>query len=276
VDTKFPTLQVFKGAALAPLSYVSGLIKTYLIVALAMAVSYFYAASNGIDMDVLKGFMNPDNAEAMQQHLGPFFKTFLLALLLLGGASAFVFNFWVRFGAKGSEGTPFSSAGTAVGAMLVNMLKFFFVFMLIGIVGGVVSFMLGSFGIGGDAAVQADAMAAGDLRTMTTSGFVANLINLIIVCAIYSWFSANLTQTALASKKEGLEHPHTIDFGIVIFLIYMVLFIPSTLAGLTGSWTLSIVLQLILGTYVAFSIAVAHGLRYRICTQDLADQADET
>lgn len=268
---KFPIIHVFKGALFGPLAYIPGLIKSYLIVGIAIAVVYFYGTSQGLSMEIIQGFADPAQAEGLTEYAGAFLKAFMLALLLVGGASAFVFNFWVRFGASGAEGVAFPSAGDTISAMLLNMVKFFFIFLLIGIVTVVVAAILTLAGVGPDEAEQSAAMASGDLRAMTLSGIAINLINLVIVCAIYSWFSANLTQTALKSQKEGLEHPHTVDFGIVIFLIYMVVFIPSLLAGLTGSWTLSIAVQLVVGTYVAFSIAVAHGIRYSICTAETVE-----
>lgn len=266
MEKKFPVIDVVKGSLLGPLGYTKGLIKTASMMALSVLGVILYAMYNGITWDIVVGFADPAQVETLMPYAVPLLATILLAFVLVGGTSIYAFNYWVRFGAFGPSGADFPSLGKLISALLVNMIKFFFILIVIALCFLVVELVLGLVGLTPDQAAQQQAVLDADLSAITRIGFFLNVVNLVVVCLVYSFFSANLTQTALASSKEGFEHPHTTDFGIVIFLIYMAMFIPTTLAGLTGSWVLSIGIQVTVGTYIAFSIAVAHGLRYRIAT----------
>ena len=90
----------------------------------------------------------------------------------------------------------------------------------------------------------------------------------IVSSAIYSSFSANLTQTALHSTQEGLEHPHTTDFAIVLILLYAVYLVPVTIVALTGSDALTYLLGGVFGLHLMTTVPVAHGLRFRICVAE--------
>lgn len=270
MDDKFPIINVTKGALAAPLSHMSSLIRSVVFLAIALGVPAWYGMTNGVTFEIIQGMADPSNTELMQQHGKSVGVTVLLLLTMMGPVSAYLFNYWVRFGAFGAEGAGFPSTIAMVSALFVNMVKFLLIFFLIGLVSFITMWVLGMIGIGPDSTEQAAIAASGDLRAATQAGFVQEIILLAVFCVIYSLFSANLTQTALKSEQEGMSHPHTIDFSIVLFLLYLAAFIPGAIAGLLNSWTLSIGVDLTIGVYIGLTIAVAHGLRYSICLNDSA------
>lgn len=190
---------------------------------------------------------------------------FLVLLLMVLMAFSHIFNVGVRAGASGPEGADFPSFGDAAKAAGVNSLKFFFIAILLVIVSLVVVAVLNLLGLAPELAEQLAAANQDDLSAVTKAGLMNNMIVTLVSCVIYSLFSANLTQTAMGSEVEGLSHPHTVDFAIVLVLLYAVLLIPVTLAGLMGSAVLMHTLNIVLGVITALAIGVAHGVRYRIC-----------
>ena len=268
---KFPVVNVVKGALAAPLSDTKLLLKSFAILAVVVGIVLSYASSKGLSVDLFQQLSGPNGESLMLEHSAAIGVTYLLAILLFGPTTAYIFNQWVRFGAYGADGIKFPTRGAAVSAALVNMLKFFLIFLLIGIVVVVVIFVMNAIGVGPDL-TDVQASSNGDLAAMTANQFITSLVTTLLICIIYSLFSTNLTQTAVKSDKEGLEHPHTMDFTIVLFLLYMVSFIPGTLAGLTGSWVLSLVVSATIGFFVFVSVAVAHGLRFSICVADMPEE----
>lgn len=273
MDKKFPIVPVVKGALAAPLSHPASLIRTVVIVLLSLVVPVFYAVSNGITLEILEAFGDPNKADIVEQHVATVGMLYLITVVILAPVAAYLFNYWVRFGANGAEGAGFPTTGQMISAALINMIKFFLIFLLIGLAVLVIYWLLSMLGLA--PSLDEQAAMAGDYRQLTISTFFSSVIALIAMCIIYSLFSANLTQTALKTEKEGLEHPHTIDFAIVLFLVYMVSFLPGVLAGLLDMKWLGILLSATLGVYVTLAIAVAHGIRFSICIQDVDDTDDE-
>lgn len=264
MDQKFPVVNVSKGAFAAPLAHLPELIKSFVLIFITVGITMGYAVSNGLTMDIITNMGNPENSDLLEQYAGILGITYLLAIFLIGPASAYLFNYWVRLGAFGKEHAGFETTKALIGAMLVNMIKFALIFLLMGVVSLVLGFVMALFGIG----ASQEEMVAAAQGHVSVGTVVTNLINLMMICIIYSWFSANLTQTALKSDKEDLKHPHTVDFAIVLFLLYLVAFIPGTLLSTLGIMWLNMTLQATLGVYVALGIAVAHGLRYQICVAE--------
>jgi len=196
----------------------------------------------------------------------------LLGLFLLLGVSAYIFNYWVRYATFGPDGVAFESFGAALSAAAVNGLKFILIFILIGLVSFVINFVLSSFGLSKGIMEQA---AITDMTDQYLAGFTFNIIAVVVTCFVYSAFSANLTQTAIGSDNEGMEHPHTIDFAVVLLLVYSTLVIPLVLTAFTGSDGLFMAVQYTLGFLIFFAIPAAHGLRYRICRDENMQQASE-
>lgn len=188
--------------------------------------------------------------------------TFLVLAML---AMAHLFNVGVRAGAMGAKHAGFDTFGQALGAAAVNGIKFFLIALVIGVISLIIMTILTAVGLGPD---LMNAAAQSDIATATREMLLANIIVVLVSCAIYSIFSANLTHSALKSDREGLKHPHTVDFAIVLILLYAVLLVPTTLAGLAGSMMAVQVLNFILGLFVAVAVGVAHGVRYRVCVAE--------
>lgn len=199
----------------------------------------------------------------------------LIAMLIVVTAFAYIFNFWVRAGAFGPENAKIRPMGKAFSAASVNMLKFIFIGIILVIAAVVVMGVLSMLGLSGGFGDQMQAAASQDIAAATRAGLMNQIVMTIISCIVYSLFSANLTQTAVGSDREGLKHPHNVDFAIVLFLLYAVLLVPTVLAGLIGSMALMQTLNIVLGLYITFSIGIAHGIRYRICVAENEQKSEE-
>lgn len=192
--------------------------------------------------------------------------TFIMMMLI-----AYIFNYWVRAGAFGFEHARIRPFGEAMSAAFVNGLKFLCIGILLGVVSFVVISVLSAVGLSNSFSEQMGSAMAQDIATATRAGMLNQIISLVIGAVVYSLFSANLTQTALRSDDEGLSHPHTVDFAVVLMLVYLVLLVPVTILGLAGMMLLSSIVNAVLGVFVMFAIGVAHGIRYRICRAEETD-----
>ena len=268
MEARFPTINVFKAALAAPLSKPLEILKSLLVFIGAAALSglLFALAGAGFGrLDVMAEIQQQLAAGQVPEGAGALFLIFLLCMVVFGLAASYIFNYWVRFGAFGHANARFDSFGDAFSASFVNMLKFIFIILIIGLVNLLVMFVMTSLGFGPDLLAE----PTGDVMQATLdnaiSSFGTSVVTTVIACVVYSLFSANLTQTALRSDEEGMEHPHTIDFSIVLILLYAVVLIPGTIAALSGSIVLYGVSQLVLGLYIGLCVPVAHGIRYRVC-----------
>ncbi|MBV1889110.1 MAG: hypothetical protein KUG67_02580, partial [Proteobacteria bacterium] len=133
----------------------------------------------------------------------------------------------------------------------------------------VLNFVLSSFGLATSVMEQA---AITDLTDQYLTGFSFNIIAVVVTCFIYSAFSANLTQTAIGNEQEALENPHTVDFAVVLLLVYAALVVPMILAAITGSDALFMTVQYALGLLIMLAVPAAHGLRYRVCTDEATSE----
>ncbi len=276
MDQKFPVLPVTKAALLMPLSngfkvlIAFGLILASIVVgAILMMAILLVSGVDGAAFESLPGAIASGDFGGMQG-LGGFFVGYLLLILIIVGMIAHIFNYWVRSAAFGPENAKFPSFKTAFSAASVNMIKFLLIGILTVIISLVVTFVLNQFGLSPSFAEQMAAAETADIAEQTTSASLSSLIMAIVTCLVYSAFSANLTQTAIGSDHEGLEHPHNIDFAIVLLLIYAVALVPTLFAAYAGLSGVVMTIQIILGFYVVFSAAAAHGLRYQICAAEKA------
>jgi hypothetical protein len=274
MDQKFPIIPVFKGALLAPFTKPLEILKSLLLFIGAAFLS-------GIAVAIFAGVSGEDYLVQMQQQLaarqlpegsGGLLFVFFLSLMIVSLAAAHIFNYWVRFGAFGHDEAKFASFGEAFSASFVNMLKFIFIVIILGLVNLLVVFLMTTVGLGPDATVQSTGNIMQDMLNASVDQFATAAITTVLACLVYSLFSANLTQTALKSDAEGMEHPHTIDFAVVLMLLYALILIPSTLAAMIGSGTLYIIMQFVLGLYITLCIPVAHGIRYRICMANAEEE----
>lgn len=211
------------------------------------------------------------------ENMSPILPFLLLALFpALLMAVANVFNFGVRVGAFDFGGARFPTFKSALAAAGVNGLKFIGIGIFILIIVLVLFAVLSLTGIGPGFMEQMEAAADNDIAALTRAQFLMNILVTLVSCVVYSVFSSNLTQTALGSDKEGMVHPYNVDFAIILFLIYMVVLLPVTAAGLMGSAILMQILNFVLGLWVAVAVGVAHGIRYRFCaTTDASSDAPE-
>ncbi len=116
-----------------------------------------------------------------------------------------------------------------------------------------------------------DQVAITDVTESILTTLTSSIIMVVVSCIVYSVFSANLTQTALRSNAEGLEHPHNVDFAIVLVLLYAIYLVPTVVAALTGSVVLTYIVSLVFVLHLMFTVPVAHGLRYRICVTEKSE-----
>ena len=269
-----------KAALLMPFRYVG---KMIIAIGLMILVALFaILATVGVALMVGVDKQNLQNMEALFQ-AGDFSMLLglsgiafasLLGALIFVGVLTHIFNHWVRLVTFGPEGAKFASFKAALGATAVNGVKFFLILILTSLISLVVTFVLGQLGLSPSLSEQMAASETANIAEQSASASLSSIIMAIVSCLVYSVFSANLTQTALGSDKEGLDHPHTVDFAIVLFLIYLVVLLPSIAVAYAGLSTLLIVIQFVLGFYVLFAAAAAHGLRYNLCIAENAAQTD--
>jgi hypothetical protein len=280
VAEKFPILEVAKAALLMPFNSPVNMVKAiglFIIAIILFAILAVggFVIGGGDAAALVEAFEGQADPAAMGQKLGMMagMGTGLigafLGLFILLGVSAHIFNYWVRFATFGKEGAAFGSFGKAVSAAAVNGLKFIFIVVLIVIASMVINFVLSSLGLSRGIMEQA---AITDMTDQYLAGFTFNIIVTVVTCFAYSAFSANLTQTAIGNDEEGLEHPHTMDFAVVLLLVYATLVVPLILAALSSSDGLFMTVQYVMGTLILFAVPAAHGLRYRICSQENVSQ----
>jgi len=183
-----------------------------------------------------------------------------------------VFNYWVRFAALGQGRALHSTFGGMAKSAIINLIKFFFITLIIGIVLIVVSAGLVAIGLVQPVTTQEGidlTSISGFLdyysQSVTPGQLAVQLISLSVGCVVYSLFSANLTGTALGDEREGLEHPHTLDFAIALLLIDAVVVLPLFLLLMAGFPILSIILNVVVSFPMMAAISIAHGIRYRMC-----------
>jgi len=268
---RFPIVDVAKAAVLMPLKSPMNILKALGVMILSAIVGMILmmvaAILLGTDFETLGPVMQEiaaGNFEAASG-LGGLALGYLLLIFTVVVGVSFIFNYWVRFAAFGADGASIKPFGTALKAAMINAVKFLFIGILIVTVSIVVMYVLSSLGVSSGFAEQVMIENAAE---QYKAGFAASVISTVAACFIYSMFSANLTQTAIGDDKEPLEHPHTVDFAVVLMLVYAIVIIPTLIAALIGSVGLFYLVQIVLGIYVGFAIPAAHGLRYQICARE--------
>jgi len=283
VATKFPMIDVTKASLLLPfnspmnMAKAIGLLIVAAIIFVALVALGFFI-TGGETALVRPAFETGLTPEELGQRLGTLdglggaVLGMFFGLLVVGAVSAHIFNYWVRFAAFGQEGARIEPFGKAVSAALANMMKFMLILFLIGLVSFVATTVLSGFGL--TMGFQ-ELGAITDVTEQNRAGFSTNVIVTVIACFVYSLFSANLTQTAIGSDEEALKHPHSVDFAVVLMLIYAVVLVPVVIVAFTGSTVLFYTVNYVLSIFVMFAIPAAHGLRYRICAKENVQQVFE-
>ncbi len=268
MQANFPTISIFKQAVQLPLNHVGAIFASIGMFFGATLVAVFFL---GITMAVIgfdaEGLQNlVENLQAGNfSGLGALLVGYFVALVVVLFITAHIFNYWVNLAVYGKEQARWSFSEGRFSAALINGLKLLLIGILIGLISVAVTFALSSIGLAPSFGEQ---MAITDVTESITSTFTSTIIMAIVSCVVYSIFSANLTQTALRSDAEGLEHPHNVDFAIVLVLLYALYLIPTVIAALTGSIALTYIVSLVFILHLMFTVPIAHGLRYKVCTDD--------
>lgn len=279
MDTKFPVMEVAKASLGMPLKSPVNILKALGVMILSAVIGILLmmiiAMLLGTDFETLGPVMQQVAAGNMEaaSGLGGLAVGYIVLIFTMIVGISFIFNYWVRFAAFGAGGAKISPFSTAVRAAMVNAVKFLFIGILIVVVSIVVMYVLNMLGISPGFMEQA---MIEDATEQYRAGFAATVISTVAACFIYSMFSANLTQTAIGDDKEPLEHPHTVDFAVVLMLIYAAVIIPTLIAALMGSIPILFTVQVIFGIYVGFAIPAAHGLRYQICARENMSHDENT
>ena len=261
-----------------PLKYIGSLLVTLGVLVLGvmamMLVAVILSLITSVDMAPVLEFLQQSQAGNVSEipnmsGLGVFLLVMLAGFYVISVFAAHVFNFWVNLAAYGRDAARWSLGEGRLSAALVNGLKFMLIGVLVGVVQLVTVLVLVRLGLVPGFAEQA---AITSYSEAILSGLTGSIFSVVITSGIYSLFSANLTQTALQSDAEGMDHPHTVDFAIVLVLLYAIYTIPTILAALSGSDVLTWTASIVLGLYLVFTIPVAHGLRYRVCVASPGDE----
>ncbi len=249
-----PILAIFKESMLAPMRNPIAAVKTFLLIIIAL-----------IFISFLLGLLVP-----FIRHI-PIFIVIILVIVTVFGIltlTAYIFNHWIRIGAYGASDAAWQGGG-GMKAAFINGIKLLFISILIGVVAIVFGLLLKAVGLA-SAAPDFTGMSLSDLSeiykiVLDNTGSAANIITIAMYCAVYSFFSANLTQTALNSDREGIENYYVKDFAIILMLIYAVQ-IGAVLTGLlVGSFALTALLALVTSLWIMFAVPAAHGIRYNYC-----------
>lgn len=275
---QIPILAIVKASLTMPFSKPLEIFKALLL----LVVSFFgmaflmgvVMAATGFDPAVMDQMAQQGSsdaggqAEAMMSMMMVMLPAILIGMAVLMLVWAHIFNFWVRAGAFGVENAKFETFGKALSAAGINALKFFAVTLLLAVISFVAFFVLQALGLSVGFAKQMELAMANDIAAATKAGLMNQIIMTVITCGVYSWISANLTQTAVGEDREGLEHPHTVDFAIVLFLLYVIVLVPQVLLSLLGNPILMTVVYWPMLLVIMLAIGVAHGIRYRICVAE--------
>lgn len=275
MQANFPTISIFKQAVQLPLKHVGAIFASIGMFFGATLVAIVFL---GITM-VMAGF-DPAALENFAQNLqsgdftglGSLIAGYFVALVVVLFIAAHIFNYWVNLAVYGKEQARWSFSDGRLSAALVNGLKLLLIGILIGLISVAVTFALSSIGLAPSFSEQ---MVITDVTESITSTFTSSIIMAVVSCIVYSIFSANLTQTALSSDAEGLEHPHNVDFAIVLVLLYALYLIPTVIAALTGSIVFTYIVSMVFVLHLMFTVPVAHGLRYRICVKEKSEDIFE-
>ncbi|MBL4836079.1 MAG: hypothetical protein JKY34_00760 [Kordiimonadaceae bacterium] len=268
---QFPISQVSKAALLMPFSNLLNIAKAFglLFVSIFAGVIIMMGIMflGVVDVQALKRLpeLVSSGDYAAMTGLWPLALGYFLLIVVIIAGMVHVFNYWVRLAAFGVEGAKFSSFKKAAQAAFINTLKFLLIGLLIGLISTVLTFVLNTLGLVPSFGDQMQTAMEGDTVRLVKDTFLYSLSTSVISCFVYSLFSANLTQTAVGDDQEGLEHPHTVDFAVVLIILYAFVIIPTLIAAFLNSTVLLAIVQYGFGAYVLFTVPAAHGLRYRIC-----------
>lgn len=204
-----------------------------------------------------------------------------VAAIIIGLAIVgFTFNIWARLGAYGrarvTDQKPLRIAQMAI----FTGLKIVLIVLLIGVVQGAVGFVLESAGLSGTS-VEMPLNENGGLDMMNvpwadilSAGVATTVLSIVISCYGYSFFSANLTSTALDLPSDSsLTHSNVTDFAVVLILLYGAAYGVQVVVAFTGQDTAAAIAAFVSSLWATFAVAYAHGARYRVAGNVGPDQS---
>lgn len=249
MEQKLPVIDIIRQSYQQTFSYRKGLLVT-VVASIIMA---------GIAFLLFLPLMSASDGEMKNPLLSLIAIILIIGVILTG--LGWIFNYWVRYGALGADRVLPSSFGASIGPAAITGLKLLIIGIFLGII-AVIIFLIGSvFGLAGGLSDLNSILEAGGAELIATFG-VIYLVVFGVSCGVYSAFSANLTQTALGTDKEEVGEPHVLEFAVVLFAIYVILYIPVLLLQLVAPDAVAVVLDLVASILIAALIPVAHGLRY--------------
>lgn len=273
MQAKFPTIDIFKQSIQLPFSNIRGIFASIGMFIGGIIVAGIFLGITitviGFDPDALENLVQ--NLEAGQfSGLGALVVGYLVAVAAALVFVAHIFNYWVSLAAFGKGEARWSFAEGRFAAAVTNGLKLLLISFLILLINVAVTFVLSGLGLVPSFSEQ---LGITDITESILAPLTGSIIMVVISCIVYSMFSANLTQTALRSDAEGLEHPHNVDFAVVLVMLYAFYLVPTVIAALTGSAALTYLVSFPLTVHFMFTVPIAHGLRYRVCVADKSDEA---
>ena len=260
MEAKFPIFDFVKQSFVQTFAYGKGLLITLgVLVALAAAVVVVF---------VLLGFMTAASGGSTGAMIAGGIITIVLCLYAMG----WIFNYWVRYGAEGRDNLLPNGFAASLTPALATGLKLLFIGILLFIVAVVIIMIAGILGLG----VKFDEitkLAQMDTLQMVKAMGIVYLIVFGVTCSVYSIFSSNLTKTALGREDEEIGEPHVLEFALVLFLIYLLTYIPAILIQALTPAIVGAFVEYAVAILLAALIPVAHGLRYDWQRQVYASRA---
>ena len=249
MEAKFPIFDFVKQSFVQTFAYAKGLLVTLgAIVVLAIAI---------VALFIVLGLLST----AGGGNVGAMILGGIVSIVLSLYAMGWIFNYWVRYGAEGAGNLLPGGFKASLTPALATGLKLLFIGILLIIVAVVIFMITGILGIGIKFDQIGTVAGMDTLDLLKAMGF-AYLIVFAVTCGIYSIFSSNLTKTALGREDEEIGEPHVLEFGVVLFLIYFISYIPVILVQLFLPEIIGVLAEFAAAFLLAAFVPVAHGLRY--------------
>lgn len=187
--------------------------------------------------------------------------------------AAHIFNVWGRVGALGPARFSLELDAAARRRALANGLRLLALSAVYLLIWLGLNQLLTALGLAIDffdlfaalrQAIEQDTPVPPEMLAGSTGG--EDILALVGQCLIFSLFSPALMRTALAnevSSDDKQEGPHTIDFAVVLLLLYGAHYAAFSIADALDFAALALAAYFGLGLFVMLATAVAHGLRYR-------------
>ena len=253
MKNEFPVLEITKQAGKQVLAFPKGIAITvaFYVLTIVLMVGVVFGALNG-DFSFLEKMQAGDVENLSNPIRDGWGWIIFFSLILVMVGYSWLFNFWIRFGALGKDGAFMPTFGSSLSAAGVTAVKLFFITLLLLIVAMVVLLMLTAFGV----------VSLDEVEPSLSGALITNLVLLGAISSIYSVFSSNLTQTALGSDKEEVGPPQVFEFGVVLFVLNILVMVPLVFLQLFTHEYVASAYNLLGTLWLTAAIPLAHGIRY--------------